>query len=153
MFLARRIVICAAEDVGMANPNALLIASAAAQSVHLVGLPEAQLILSEAAIFIATSPKSNSACTAIFKALDDVENIPTGEPPMHLRNAVTDGMANLGYGKGYLYAHNYENNYVPLQFLPDEVKDRIYYEPGDNRYEKQIAEHMARLKDTAKNRA
>jgi len=124
MFLARRAVICAAEDVGLANPNALLVASAAAQAVHLVGLPEAQIILSEAVIFIATCPKSNSACAAIFKALDDVENIPSGEPPMHLRNAVTDGMANLGYGKGYLYAHNYENNYVPLQFLPDEVKGR-----------------------------
>ena len=148
MFLARRIVICSAEDVGLANPNALLIASAAAQAAHLVGLPEAQLILSEAAIFIATCPKSNSACVAIGRALDDVENIPTGEPPMHLRNAVTDGMEKLGYGKGYLYAHNYENNYARLQFLPDEVKDRVYYEPGDNRYEKQIAEHMEKLKNT-----
>jgi len=146
MFLARRIVICAAEDVGLANPNALLLASAAAQATHLVGLPEAQLILSEAAIFIATSPKSNTSCVAIGKAMDDVENIRTGEPPMHLRNAVTGGMEKLGYGKGYLYAHNYENNYVPLQFLPDEVKDRVYYEPGDNRYEKQIAEFMAKLK-------
>ena len=152
MFLARRIVICSAEDVGLANPNALLIASAAAQAVHLVGLPEAQLILSEAAIFIATCPKSNSACVAIGKAMDDIENIPTGEPPMHLRNAAAGGMAELGYGKGYLYAHNYENNYVPLQFLPDEVKDRVYYEPGDNRYEKQIADYMAKLKqiDTPK---
>ena len=146
MFLARRIVICAAEDVGLANPNALLVASAAAQSTHLVGLPEAQIILSEAAIFIATCPKSNSAVAAISSALDDVENIRTGEPPMHLRNAVTGGMEKLGYGKGYLYAHNYKNNYVPLQFLPDEVKDRIYYNPGDNRYEKQIAEFMAKLK-------
>ena len=149
MFLARRIVICSAEDVGLANPNALLVASAAAQAVHLVGMPEAQLILSEAAIFIATCPKSNSAYAAISKAMEDIESLPTGEPPMHLRNAVTGGMAALGYGKGYLYAHNFENNYVPLQFLPDEVKDRVYYEPGSNRYEKQIAEHMSRIKAAA----
>ena len=146
MFLARRIVICSAEDVGMANPNALLVASAAAQAVHLVGLPEAQLILAEAAVFIATCPKSNSSAVALWRAMDDIENIPTGEPPMHLRNAVTDGMANLGYGDGYKYAHNYENNYVALQFLPDEVRDRIYYEPGNNRYERQIAEFMQKLK-------
>ena len=146
MFLARRIVICSAEDVGLANPNALLVASAAAQAVHLVGLPEAQLILSEAAIFIATCPKSNSATVAITKAMDDVENIRTGEPPMHLRNAVTGGMADLGYGKGYKYAHDYENNYVELQFLPDEVKDRTYYTPGANRHERQIADFMAKLK-------
>ncbi|MCL2060733.1 MAG: replication-associated recombination protein A [Oscillospiraceae bacterium] len=150
MFLARRIVICAAEDVGLANPNALLLASAAAQAVHLVGLPEAQLILSEAALYIATCPKSNSACVAIGRAMGDVESMPTGEPPMHLRNAVTDGMANLGYGKGYLYAHNYENNYVPLQFLPDEVKDRTYYVPGDNRHEKQLADYLAKIKSAAK---
>ncbi|MCL2059452.1 MAG: replication-associated recombination protein A, partial [Oscillospiraceae bacterium] len=149
MFLARRIVICAAEDVGLANPNALLLASAAAQAVHLVGLPEAQLILSEAALYIATCPKSNSACVAIGRAMDDVENIPTGEPPMHLRNAVTDQMADLGYGKGYLYAHNYKNNYVPLQFLPDEVKDRVYYVPGDNRHEKQLADYLAKIKGAA----
>ena len=147
MFLARRIVICSAEDVGMANPNALLVASAAAQAVHLVGLPEAQLILSEAAIFIATCPKSNTASAAMWKAMDDVENIRTGEPPMHLRNAPADGMESLGYGKGYLYAHNYENNYVPLQFLPDEVKDRQYYIPGDNKYERQIRDFMDRLKN------
>jgi putative ATPase len=150
MFLARRIVICAAEDVGLANPNALLIASAAAQAAHLVGFPEAQLILSEAAIFIATSPKSNSALTAITKAMDDVENIPTGEPPMHLRNAAAKGMESLGYGKGYLYAHDFEKNYVPQQFLPDEIKDRRYYVPGDNRYERQIADFMEKLKGSSK---
>jgi putative ATPase len=150
MFLARRVVICAAEDVGLANPNALLIATAAANATHLVGLPEAQIILSEAAIFIATCPKSNSACTAIFKALDDVENIPTGEPPMHLRNAETDGMKKLGYGEGYKYAHDYENNYVPLQFLPDEVKNNIYYTPGKNRYERSLQDFMEKLKSVDK---
>ena len=127
-----------------------VVAAPILRAVHLVGLPEAQLILSEAALFIATCPKSNTSSVAIWKAMDDVENIRTGEPPMHLRNAVTDGMDKLGYGKGYLYAHNYENNYVPLQFLPDEVKDRVYYEPGDNRYEKQIAEHLAKIKQPPK---
>jgi putative ATPase len=146
MFLARRIVICASEDVGLANPNALLLASAAAQAVHLVGMPEARIILAEAAVFIATCPKSNSAYLAIDKALNDVEHIPTGEPPMHLRNPVTSGMKDLGYGDGYLYAHDFPNHYVKLQFLPDAVKDKIYYTPGENRYERQIAEFMAKLK-------
>jgi putative ATPase len=149
MFMARRVMICAAEDVGLANPNAILIAAAAAQAVHMVGMPEARIILSEAAIFIATSPKSNSACKAIDKAMHDVEHTHTGEPPMHLRNPQTQGMKDLGYGEGYLYAHDYENNYVPLQFLPDAVKDRVYYEPGGNSYERRLAEHMARLKGGA----
>ena len=146
MFLARRIMICASEDVGLANPNALLIAVAAAQAVHMVGMPEARIILSEAAIFVATSRKSNSAYMAIDKALDEVEHLDTGEVPMHLRNAVVSGMKDLGYGKGYLYAHDFEGNYVPLQFLPDKMKDHIYYEPGKNRFEQEIAEYMAQLR-------
>jgi len=101
MFLARRIMICAAEDVGMANPAALQVAVAAAQAVHMVGMPEARIILSQAAIMVATSPKSNSCYVAIDRALDDVKNKRTGEVPMHLRNAVTSGMKELGYGKGY----------------------------------------------------
>ena len=147
MFLARRIMICASEDVGLANPNALLIAVSAAQAVHMVGMPEARILLSEAAIFIATCPKSNSAYMAIDKALHDVESRYTGEVPMHLRNAVTKGMKDLGYGDGYKYAHDYENNYVALQFLPDEIKDTVYYEPGVNKYERQIADHMKKLKN------
>ena len=146
MFLARRIMICASEDVGLANPNALLIAVAAAQAVHMVGMPEARIILSEAAIFVATSRKSNSAYMAIDKALDEVEHLDTGEVPMHLRNAVVSGMKDLGYGKGYLYAHDFEGNYVPLQFLPDKMKDHVFYEPGTNRFEQEIAEYMAQLR-------
>ena len=146
MFLARRMMICAAEDVGMANPNALLIAAAAAQAVHMVGMPEARIILSEAAIFIATCPKSNSACRAIDAALADVEGGRTAEVPMHLRNAPAKGMEELGYGKGYLYAHDFPGNWAPLQFLPDAFKDARYYEPGDNPYERQAAERLAKLK-------
>ena len=149
MFLARRVMICAAEDVGMANPNALLIAAAAAQAVHMVGLPEARIILSEAAIFIATCPKSNSACRAIDAASADVEGGRTAEVPMHLRNAPAKGMEALGYGKGYLYAHDFPGNWAPLQFLPDAFKDRRYYEPGDNPYERQAAERLAKLKSRA----
>ncbi|MCL2163503.1 MAG: replication-associated recombination protein A [Oscillospiraceae bacterium] len=146
MFLARRIMICASEDVGMANPNALLLAVAAAQAVHMVGMPEARIILSQAAIMVAVSPKSNSAYMAIENALADVESKRTGEVPMHLRNAPAKGMKELGYGEGYKYAHDYEGNYVELQFLPDEVKDVVYYVPGKNNYEKQIEERMNNLK-------
>jgi len=122
MFLARRIMICAAEDVGMANPAALQVAVAAAQAVHMVGMPEARIILSQAAIMVATSPKSNSCYVAIDRALDDVKNKRTGEVPMHLRNAVTSGMKELGYGKGYKYAHDYPGNIVDQDYLPQEIK-------------------------------
>ena len=142
MFLARRIMICAAEDVGMANPSALNVAVSAAQAVHMIGMPEAQIILSEAAVYIATSPKSNSSYAAIGKAFSDIESKNTGEVPMHLRNAPASGMKELGYGKGYKYAHDYEGNWVEQQFLPDEVKGTIYYVPGDNGYEGKIKEHL-----------
>ena len=146
MFLARRIMICASEDVGMANPNALLLAVAAAQAVHMVGMPEARIILSQAAIMVAVSPKSNSAYMAVEKALSDVSSKRTGEVPMHLRNAPASGMKELGYGEGYKYAHDYEGNYVELQFLPDEVNGTVYYAPGDNSYEKQLKERLDKLK-------
>lgn len=138
MFLARRIMICAAEDVGMANPSALNIAVSAANAVKMIGMPEAQIILSEAAIYVATSPKSVSAYAAIGKAYSDIQQKQTGEVPMHLRNAVTGGMKSLGYGDGYLYAHDFEGNYVKQQFLPDEIAGTIYYEPTDNGYEGKI---------------
>jgi len=130
MFLARRIMICAAEDVGMANPAALQVAVAAAQAVHMVGMPEARIILSQAAIMVATSPKSNSCYVAIDRALDDVKNKRTGEVPMHLRNAVTSGMKELGYGKGYKYAHDYPGNIVDQDYLPQEIKGTVYYNPS-----------------------
>ena len=129
MFLARRIVICASEDVGMANPNALVIANSAMQAVHMIGMPEARILLSEAAIYVATSKKSNASYMAINKALDDVKNKETGEVPMHIRNAPVSGMEKLGYGKGYLYPHDFPGNYVEQQYLPDKMVGTVYYEP------------------------
>lgn len=107
MFLARRIVICASEDVGMANPQALVVANSAMQAVHMIGMPEARILLSEAAIYVANSKKSNASYMAINKALEDVQNKDTGEIPMHIRNAPVEGMKNLGYKQGYLYPHDF----------------------------------------------
>lgn len=129
MFLARRIVICASEDVGMANPNALVVANSAMQAVHMIGMPEARILLSEAAIYVATSKKSNASYMAINKALNDVKNKETGEVPMHIRNAPVSGMEKLGYGKGYLYPHDFPGNYVEQQYLPDKMVGTKYYEP------------------------
>ncbi len=137
-FLSRRIVICASEDVGMANPQALNVAVAAAQAVKMIGMPEARIILGHAAVMVATSPKSNSAYVGINKALNDVEKRRTGEVPMHLRNAAAKGMKDLGYGVGYKYAHDYVGNIVDLEFLPEEMKGTIYYEPTENGYEAKI---------------
>ncbi|HOM03359.1 MAG TPA: replication-associated recombination protein A [Acetivibrio sp.] len=142
MFLARRIIICASEDVGMANPAALQLAVSAAQAVHMVGMPEARIILSQAAVMVATSPKSNSCYAAINSALEDVKNKRTGEVPMHLRNPVTPGMKELGYGKGYKYAHDYPGNIVDQDYLPKEMKGTIYYNPSANGYELKIKEWL-----------
>ena len=127
MFLARRIVICASEDVGMANPNALVVANAAMQSVHMIGMPEARIILSEAAIYVATSKKSNASYMAIDKALQDVQTKDTGEVPMHIKNAPIEKMKELGYHEGYLYPHNYPGHYVEQQYLPDKMLGTKYY--------------------------
>ena len=127
MFLARRIVICAAEDVGMANPNALVVANAAMQAVHMVGMPEARIILAEAAVYVATSKKSNASYMAINKALEDVQNKDTGEVPMHIRNAPIEKMKELGYHEGYLYPHNFPGHYVEQQYLPDKMLGTKYY--------------------------
>lgn len=143
-FLARRIIICASEDVGMANPNALQVAVAAAEAVKMIGMPEARIILSHAAVMVATSPKSNSCYVAIGKALEDVGNKRSGEVPMHLRNAVTPEMKKLGYGKGYKYAHDYPNNIVDQDYLPEEVRGTIYYNPSSNGYEARIKEWLNR---------
>ena len=107
MFLARRIVIAASEDVGMANPMALVVANNAMQAVHMVGMPEARIILAEAAVYVANSPKSNASYLAINKALDDVKSMDTGEVPMHIRNAPAEGMEQFGYGEGYKYPHDF----------------------------------------------
>lgn len=127
MFLARRIVICAAEDVGMADPNALVVANAGAQAVSLVGMPEARIILAEMAVYVAKAPKSNASYLGINQALYDVMNTDTGAIPMHIRNAPVEEMKEFGYGEGYKYAHDYEGGYVEQQYLPDKIKDKKYY--------------------------
>ena len=132
MFLARRIVICASEDVGLANPQALVVANSAMQAVHMVGMPEARIILSEAAIYVALSKKSNASYLAINKALEDVKNKETGEVPMHLRNAPIEDMKNLGYSNGYLYPHDFPGHYVEQQYLPDEMVGTKYYIKDEN---------------------
>jgi len=131
MFLARRIVISAAEDVGMANPNALVVATNAMNAVHMVGMPEARIILSEAAIYNAISKKSNCSYMAINKALEDVKNKDTGEVPMHIRNSVADGMEQFGYGNGYKYPHDYPGHFVEQQYLPDKMLGTKYYIKDD----------------------
>lgn len=131
MFLARRIVICASEDVGMANPNALVVANSAMQAVHMVGMPEARIILSEAAIYVATSPKSNASYLAINRALEDVKTKDTGEVPMHIRNAPAEGMEQFGYHGGYKYPHDYPGHFVEQQYLPDKMVGTKYYIKDD----------------------
>ena len=128
MFLARRIVICASEDVGMANPNALVVANAAMQAVHMIGMPEARILLAEAAVYVATSKKSNASYMAINKALEDVQTKDTGEVPMHIRNAPIEKMKELGYHEGYLYPHDFPGHYVEQQYLPDKMLGTKYYE-------------------------
>lgn len=129
LFLARRIVICASEDVGMANPNALVVANSAMQAIHMIGMPEARILLSEAAVYVATSKKSNASYMAINKALEDVQTKDTGEIPMHIRNAPVEKMKELGYSEGYLYPHNFPGHYVEQQYLPDKMLGTKYYNP------------------------
>ncbi len=131
VFLARRIVIAAAEDVGMANPNALVVATSAMQAVTMVGMPEARIILSQAAIYVATSKKSNASYLAINRALEDVEKMDTGEIPMHIRNAPATGMKQFGYGDGYKYPHDYPGHIVEQQYLPDKMLGVRYYIKDD----------------------
>ena len=131
VFLARRIVIAASEDVGMANPNALVVANAAMQAVHMIGMPEARIILAEAAVYVACSKKSNASYLAINKALEDVEQKDTGEIPMHIRNAPVEGMEALGYHEGYLYPHDFPGHVVEQQYLPDKMVGTVYYKKDD----------------------
>ena len=146
-FISRRILICAAEDVGMANPQALVVANAAAQAVHQVGMPEAQIILSEAVIYVASSPKSNSACNAIFAANEVVRSTVTAKVPAHLQDAPYKGSAKLGHGIGYKYAHDYPNHYVKQQYLPDGLEDSRFYEPGDLGYEVEVKNYFKKIKE------
>lgn len=144
-FIARRIMICASEDVGNADPMALTVAVSAAQAVERVGMPESQIILSQAASYVACAPKSNSACNAIFAAMDSVKNVKT-TVPVHLQDAHYKGSSNLGHGVGYKYAHDYPNHYVKQQYLPDEIKDERFYIPSENGYEKTIREYFQKIK-------
>lgn len=146
-FISRRILICAAEDVGMANPQALVVANAAAQAVHQVGMPEAQIILSEAVIYVASSPKSNSACNAVFAANEVVRSTVTAKVPAHLQDAHYKGSAKLGHGIGYKYAHDYPNHYVKQQYLPDGLEDSRFYEPGDLGYEVEVKNYFKKIKE------
>ena len=147
-FIARRIMICASEDVGNADPMALNVAVSAAQAVERIGMPEAQIILSQAVLYVATAPKSDSACNAVFAAMDNVKKYKT-TVPVHLQDAHYKGSAKLGHGIGYKYAHDYPNHYVKQQYLPDEIKDAVFYEASDNGYEQTIKAHMKRIKDEA----
>ena len=142
LFIMRRMVILAAEDVGLADPQALVVAVAAQQAVHVVGMPEGYLPMSEAAIYLATAPKSNSALTGYGRARAAVERAGDLHVPLHLRNAVTGLMKNLGYGAGYKYAHDYAGHHVAQQHLPDELAGERFYEPGDQGYERTIAERL-----------
>jgi len=148
-FIARRMMICASEDVGNADPMALVVATSAAQAVERVGMPESQIILSQAASYIACAPKSNAACVAIFDANDEVQRSGNLPIPPHLQDAHYKGSEKLGHGTGYKYAHDYKNNYVKQQYLPYELDGKEFYKPSGNGYEVKIREHFKKLKKEA----
>ena len=141
-FIARRLIILASEDIGNANPTALIMANNCFQSVNVIGMPEARIILSQTAIYLASSPKSNSSYMAINEAQEMVRTKGALSVPLELRNAPTKLMKDLDYGKEYAYAHNYANNFVEQEFLPDEIKGEVFYNPGDNEREKQIRKFL-----------
>ena len=148
-FIARRIMICASEDVGNADPQALVVAVSACEAVERIGMPEAQIILAQAVTYIATAPKSNAAYLGIDKAMAQVAGEKTAVIPPHLQDAHYKSAAKLGHGTGYLYAHDYPMHYVKQQYLPDTLVGRRFYEPTDNGYEKHISEHMKRLEENS----
>ncbi|MBD5543419.1 MAG: replication-associated recombination protein A [Lachnospiraceae bacterium] len=150
-FISRRIMICAAEDVGNADPNALNVAVSAALAVERVGMPEAQIILSQAVSYVACAPKSNAVCQAIFEAASVVKETGNLPVPAHLQDAHYKGAAKLGHGTGYKYAHDYEKHYVKQQYLPYELTGKEFYKPSGNGYEKKIKEHMRWLKESGNN--
>ena len=141
-FIARRIMICAAEDVGMADPNALRVAVAASEAVERVGMPEGQIPLAEAAVYVATAPKSNASYMALMAAMEAVKTVPVKRVPPHLQDAHYQGARELGRGLDYKYAHDYPGHYVKQQYLPDELVGRTFFTPGDNGYEKDIKKYM-----------
>lgn len=144
-FIARRIMICASEDVGNADPQALVVAVAASQAVERLGMPEAQITLSQAVTYVASAPKSNAACMAVFNAAESVKSVRTTVPP-HLQDSHYKGAAKLGHGVGYKYAHDYPNHYVEQQYLPTEILGSRFYKPTENGYEKNIREHLDRIR-------
>ena len=150
-FIARRIMICAAEDVGNADPQALVVAVNASLAAERVGMPEAQIILAQAAAYVACAPKSNAASAAIFEAASAVEETGNLPIPSHLQDAHYKGAAKLGHGTGYKYAHDYKNHYVKQQYLPYELDGREFYRPSGNGYEVKIREHMKRIRKEAEN--
>ena len=148
-FIARRIMICASEDVGNADPMALNVAVSAAQAVERIGMPESQIILAQAVTYVATAPKSNAACEGIFKALDAVRAKKTPPVPVHLQDKHYKGAEKLGHGIGYKYAHDYPNHYVKQQYLPDGMEHEQFYYPTELGYERQIRAHMDRIRREA----
>ena len=145
MFIARRLVILASEDIGLAEPMALPMAVAAQQAVHFIGMPEGRIPLAEATVYLATAPKSNSAYAALNRAMEDVRKSRNEPVPLHLRNAVTGLMERMGYGKSYKYAHDYEGHFVLQDYLPPSLKERRYYQPSEEGREKGLADRMHKL--------
>ncbi len=146
-FIARRVVICASEDVGNADPHALQVAMAAAEAVQFVGMPEGRIPLAQAVTYVASAPKSNAAYMGVEKAMSDVRNIKIKSVPNHLKDAHYGGAKELGHGLTYKYAHDFPGHYVKQQYLPDELVGKIYYEPTENGVEKRIGEHLRRLRE------
>lgn len=149
-FIARRMMVCASEDVGNADPNALMVAVSASLAAERIGMPESQLILSQAAAYIASAPKSNAATIAIDRAMEAIHETGNLPIPTHLQDAHYKGAEKLGHGTGYKYAHNYKNNYVRQQYLPYELNGKEFYSPSGNGYEVKIKEHLAKIKREAK---
>lgn len=145
-FIARRMMISAAEDVGNADPNALTVAVSAAQAVERIGMPEARIILAEAATYLASAPKSNASYLAVDRAMQAVKETANATVPVHLQDSHYKGSAKLGHGEGYLYAHDYPNHYVEQQYLPDALKEQVFYQPTEIGYEKKIKEHLEFIK-------
>jgi len=144
-FIARRMVILASEDIGNANPTALVMANACFEAVNKIGYPEARIILSQCAIYLASSAKSNSAIVAIDAAMAAVRNAGDLPVPLHIRNAPTKLMKNMGYGKDYRYSHSYENNFAPQEYLPDAISGSAFYDPGKNAREEELRKYLKNL--------
>ncbi len=146
--VCRRMLVTASEDIGLAYPNAIVIVKSCVDAALMLGLPEARIPLAQAVILLATAPKSNSAVCAVDDAMNDLKNRDTGEIPSHLRDAHYSGSEKLGHGKGYVYPHNYPNHYYPQQYLPDAIKNRVYYRPGQNKFEDGLVNYWEQIKQS-----